>query len=623
MTSDTDEIDRAKALHQSGKLDEAEAGYQAVLTREPQHPDALHYLGLVAYQRGQFDQAADLISQSLSVDPANPKSQSNMGLSLYALRRFEEALPYFDRAIELDTDHDKAYLNKGFVLVELGQWFGAELSLRRAIELNPNVAAAHFFLGRALREQSRLSAAEASYRAAVTLQPVFPEAYANLGNVLRMQGDHEGSMAAYQEALRQNPNLNDARTKLLMGMNYVSGMTQEEIEGVCAAWNAIARADVAQDREFMNEPDPERPLRVGFVSPDFRTHSVSYFFEPLLRALDRNRVSAFCYGEIDKPDEMTACLKQLSDHWRDTSDLSDEELDEMITKDQIDVLIDLAGHTQGNRLPVFARRPAPVQATWLGYPNTTGVETIDYRLVDEITDPQNSGTEALIRMPNGFLCYQPPDDAPVPSPIRDDPKLAFGSFNNAAKLSDECIDLWSALLERAPDSTLLLKSTYLSDETTAERLRRRFAKRGVDVARLRLVGRTAAKADHLAMYAELDVCLDPIPYNGTTTTFEALWMGLPVVSLLGEYHRGRVGASILSRAGLSDMVATTAESYIETAISLANDRQRRAQLRSTMRENLVPLCDADQFARDMEQVLREMWQAWCEKQSGDGSRPSG
>jgi len=609
--TETEQIERAKRLHQSGDLAAAETIYQAILDSQPDHPEALHYLGLAQHQRGRHDEALRLIARSIESVDDNPKSQSNMGFVLYAQRRFADALPYFERAIDLDPNHDKAYLTRGFALVEIGEWFAAEVSLRRAIDLSPTVAEAQFFLGRALREQGKLSEAVSAYRQAIALKPSFAEAHANLGNLLRIQGDNTQSIAAYREALRLKPDLNDARSKLLITMNYPSGITQTEIEQESAAWGAYVDTGNSENRQFANSRDPDRQLRVGFVSPDLRTHSVSYFLEPLLREISTTAFATYCYAELERPDETTKRLQDLASRWRETINLNNEALENLIIEDGIDILIDLAGHTQGNRLAVFARRPAPVQATWLGYPNTTGLAAMDYRIVDAITDPDDSGTETLVRMPSGFLCYQPPGDAPSPRSDGSRDSIVFGSFNNTEKLSDACVELWASVLEALPASSLLLKSRHLDDETTATRLRERFERHGIGADRLRLCGQVASRSAHLEMYAGIDVCLDPTPYNGTTTTFEALWMGVPVVTLAGDHHRSRVGASILRRIGLDDLVAASPDAFVEAATLLAHDKDRRHELRQSLRDRMAPLCDARRFAEDMECVLRRMWKDSC------------
>jgi predicted O-linked N-acetylglucosamine transferase (SPINDLY family) len=368
-----------------------------------------------------------------------------------------------------------------------------------------------------------------------------------------------------------------------------------------------------------NHPDPERRLRVGYVSPDFREHSVSAFLDPVIAGHDRRWFEVFCYAEVVRPDDTTARFRGLSDGWCSTLGMTDGAVAGRIRDDGIDILVDLAGHTAGNRLRVFAERPAPVQVTWLGYPNTTGLSAMDYRLSDAVADPAGEAdalhSETLVRLANGFLCFAPPADAPE---VGETPALAtgqvtFGSFNNLAKVTPDVVEAWADILNRIPNSRLVLKSRPLADEKTRERYLEMFGAHGVDPGRVELCSWIASKSGHLGAYERLDIGLDPFPYNGTTTTCEALWMGVPVVTLGGDRHAGRVGASILARVGLAGLVAETKADYVEQAVALAGDLDRLSALRGGLRSRMEksPLCDAGGFARDIEAAYREMWRRVC------------
>src|SRR5262249_25869327 len=303
-----------------------------------------------------------------------------------------------------------------------------------------------------------------------------------------------------------------------------------------------------------------RLLRIGYVSPDFRQHSVAYFLEPLLRGHDRQQVEVFCYGDVARPDSVTTHLQELADHWLVTVGTSHQALAERIRTDRIDILVDVAGHTAGNRLLVFARKPAPVQVTWLGYPNTTGLKAIDYRLVDAVTDPAGEAdawaSESLVRLEGGFLCYGALTDAPAPTlpPCLGTGTITFGSFNNPAKVSAATFDAWAKLLSRLPQARLLLKGTPFADAATRALFLARLDERGVAAERVDLMGSVSSATQHLALYHRMDIALDPFPFNGTTTTCEALWMGVPVITLRGHRHAGRVGASLLTQIGLTDLI---------------------------------------------------------------------
>jgi protein O-GlcNAc transferase len=355
------------------------------------------------------------------------------------------------------------------------------------------------------------------------------------------------------------------------------------------------------------------------VSCDFRRHSVFYFIEPLLAQHDRRQVEVFCYSDVLTADEQTERIKRAADVWRDVAPLDDAQLAERVREDRIDVLVDLMGHARGGRLLAFARRPAPVQMTYLGYPNTTGVDAIGYRLTDEWVDPTGAAdgwhTEKLVRLAHGFLCYRPDPDAPdvSESPALRNGFVTFGSFNNLAKVSVATMRLWGRILRDVPGSRLLLKYRSLGDEPTCAIVRQRMAQADVPVDRVDMVGPEPDHRTHLASYARVDVALDPFPYNGATTTCEALWMGAGVVTLAGIVHAGRVGVSILTRAGLGELVATDENAYFGIATNLARDIDQLARMRRQMRDRVSgsPLRDEPALARDVEAAYRKMWMEWC------------
>jgi len=604
-------IERGKQHHTAGDLTQAERIYQQILQSDPHQPDALHLLGVIALQLGKNDKAADLIAKALTLKPDFAKAHNNLGLALQGQGKLDEALASFQKALALVPDFAKAHYNLGVALDEAGKLDEAGASYRNAISADPDFAEAHFLLGKVLKRRDELSEAIASYRQALSINPDLAEAHNNLGNALKHQGAMDEALACYRQALLIKPDFVDAHSNLLAGLNYETGATQTDIIEEAREWDRRHASAFAGPPNHDNDRAPDRRIRIGYVSPDMRRHSVSYFFEPLLAAHDSSVVETFCYADVATPDATTRCLEGHADHWRMTIGMDDQTMADTIRADGIDILVDLAGHTAKNRLLVFARRPSPVQVTWLGYPNTTGLTAMDYRLVDSITDPANEASETLFRLPNGFLCYQPADEAPSHSSIRAAGPLTFGSFNKANKMSTSCIKLWARILTEVPESRLLLKSGQFADTTTQELVRAKFAAYGIAAERLDLHPHTKSLESHLELYAEVDVCLDPFPYNGTTTTCEALWMGVPVVTLQGDHHRERVGASILSRVGLDDCIAADADSYVSIAAGLARDTSRRMELRNEMRERMAPLCDAGSFARDMEAAFRSMWHTWC------------
>lgn len=441
-----------------------------------------------------------------------------------------------------------------------------------------------------------------------------------LGGVRLYQGDVEEAIKCFKSAILHDPSDVKAHSNLLLAMNYTERCTQQEIYRESRHWEALHCLDYA------GAPVVERKqsgfIRLGFVSGDMKRHSVSFFLEPLFEVLDRNRFQIFCYSDVTSPDEVTERLKNKAHQWLDVSNLDDDELCRAIRSDQVDILIDLAGHTGSRiRLPVFCRKPAPIQVSWLGYPNTTGLSAINYRLTDAIADPpgvaDNMHAERLVRLPNGFLCYRPPENAPEvgPSPCNRNGYITFGSFNMLSKISPGVIALWARILRRVKSSRLLLKCHYFADHATAEQFIRSFTDFGISRDRINLRSAVPGIKEHLAIYNEVDIALDTFPYNGTTTTFEALWMGVPVVTLSGDSHAARVGASIMARLGLSEQVALTTEEYIHLAESLANDVERLVRLRSSMRRTLEysSLCDEVAFGKDMEAAFENMMLTLAEK----------
>ena len=438
------------------------------------------------------------------------------------------------------------------------------------------------------------------------------------------QGKLDDARVCYDQTLSLKPDFTEADSNRLFSLHYGSDHSAQALLAEHRRWDERHGGDGSMPRlSYDNARDPERRLRIGYVSADFRRHSVSYFLTSVLGAHDRSAVEVFCYSNSAINDDVTARLRASAGHWRSVVGVSDDDAAAMIQHDGVDILVDLSGHTAKNRLTLFARKPAPVQVNWMGYPNTTGLAAMDYRLVDPITDPQGVSdgwaSEALVRLEGGFLCYEPPGDAP---PVTAPPSLAsgaitFGSFNNPTKLSDQTVETWASVLGRVAGSRLLLKGKPFGDEGARSLLQARFAAHGIDPERLILKSLIGSVGSHLETYGQVDIALDPFPYNGTTTTCEALWMGVPVVSLIGERHAGRVGASLLARAGSEELIAGHQGRYVEIAAGLAADPARLADLRKTLRARLPAssLCDAAGFTASLEAALRQMWRRWCAGQS--------
>jgi predicted O-linked N-acetylglucosamine transferase (SPINDLY family) len=438
-------------------------------------------------------------------------------------------------------------------------------------------------------------------------------------------GNSDEAQQTFERALALEPDMLEARYGLgsgaLLNLCYRPEVSAAALFDAHRRWgDALIAQQADTSPVFANTRDPERRLRIGYVSPDFHQHSTNHYFGPLLAHHDRQAFEIFLYGEVREPDAVTKHFQELAPHWRSTVGLGDAELRRQVLADRIDILIDLAGHTGSTRLAAFAVKPAPVTATWLGYPGTTGLSTIDYRLTDAHADPpgiaEQQHTEKLLRMPHCFLCYGPPSGLPpvAPSPALSRGAITFGSFNNLAKITPTVLETWAEILRGVPGSRLLMKGKLLADPLIRRRITDVFAAGGIESDRLDLRGLIPDAIDHLSLYREVDIGLDPFPYNGTTTTSEAMWMGVPVVTLIGDHHVARVGLSLLIEVGLGHLAALDRTDYVRIATELAQAPDTLNTLRLSLRDRFraSPHGDAPGFARDFETALRGAWRRWCE-----------
>jgi len=544
-------LDSAKRLHQAGRLQDAQSLYRQILSRQPDHPDALHLLGVIQFQQAQPNAAMELICRAIALDPGRPEFHCNLGVVLADVGRASDAIAAFQHALDL--------------------------------------------------------------------RPLYPEAHHNLGNSLRDMGLMDQAIAHYRQVLAIPPGDVESHHNLVYAMHFIPGdpaaVFQEHLN-----WNRIHAQPLAgQIPRHSNDAAPDRRLKIGYVSPDFRQHSVGFFLLNLLANHDPAAVEVFCYSDAARPDAATARFQQAAHHWKPVVGVADAQLAQIIIQDQIDILVDLAGHTAGNRLLVFARKPAPIQVSYCGYPDTTGLATMDYRFTDAYADPPGTTeqfhSEQLVRLPRCFLCYAPPADGPEVGsvPAAAGGRITFGSFNSISKLSDATVAMWSAVLSAVPNSRLMIKSQGLAGAPARQQVLERFAARGIAADRLELHGRIASPAGHLELYHQIDIALDTYPYHGTTTSCEAMWMGVPVVTLAGKTHASRVGVSLLSNVGLEQLIAQTAEQYVQIAADLAKDVDALSKLRSALRSRLAasPLLDGSGLAREVEAAYRVMWKQWC------------
>jgi len=578
----------AMAAQRAGRLADAEALYRQVLAATPGNAQALNLLGAVLGRTGRGEEGLALVKRAIARDKRNPVYRASLGTLLLRLGRPDPAIAAF----------------------------------RAALKLAPDLAAAHNNLGVAYKETGRVVDAIDAYRRAVGLADDYAEAWSNLGNALTDMNAGDEAESAYGKALSLRPDDATAHSNLLLSLNYRADIDEDRLFAAHRDWAARHAGPVtAAAAPHRRDSDPERRLRIGYVSADFRVHSVSFFLTSFLSHHDRDAVEVFGYAAVANPDTTTVALRAACDHWRDIRNLDDDAAAAAIRADRIDILVDLGGHTRDNRLPLFAQRPAPVQVAWLGYPATTGMTAMDWRLTDAVADPPGAAdshySERLVRLDDGFLCYASPTEAPAvaPPPSETAGYVTFASFNNFAKTGPDVLAAWARILEAVPESRLLLKTAIFTDTRARREIGARLAEAGLPSGRVTLLARQPDRGDHLTLYGRADIALDTFPYNGTTTTCEALWMGVPVVTLAGDRHAGRVGASLLAGLGLADLVAADAEDYVAVAAALAENGARRAALRAGLRDRMAAsaLCDGPGFARRIEAAYRDIWRHWCDQ----------
>lgn len=553
-------------------------------TRRGSSPILDNALAIVLARLGQVEQAAFFAQRAAAGAPESSDILITLGNVLFMLDRNQEAGAAFERALSIRPDNQRARV---------------ALANVRRLSGRPTEAS------RLLEDAERQVGAEAADAAATRIAALM-----SLARVEEAWGEAELAAAAHPDSVE----LCGQRANLA---NYVPGLSIDDDRRAHARFGALLeRTMPRRAREFRLARDPGRALRVGFLSADLRRHSAAYFLEPLLEELGRHSIGVYCYALHARDDEVSARLRRLAQQWRGVAWLSDAEIVERIVDDRIDVLVDLMGHTERARQGVLHRRAAPVQVGYLGYPNITGVSQMDARLVDRWTDPpgaDDAGPEMLVRLDGSFLCFRAPRDAP--EPLLDDPArpFTFGSFNAAAKLNGRVLAVWAEILKAAPRSRLLLKARSFEDPALARELPSRLAALGVAPERIEIAPPAAGTREHLAMYARVDVALDTFPYNGTTTTCEALWQGVPVVTLAGDRHAARVGVSLLTSAGLPGWIADDARGYVELAVRGSASGPRTEEARRQLRAQVASsaLCDAGAMARRFSAAIRERWSVWC------------
>ena len=640
------DFDRAFSLHREGRVAEALPLYRRAAAETPARSEALYLLGLAHCQTGDLGPGTVLIRRSLDVAPAGAEPWGHLGNALAALERYSAAARAYRRALTLAPGHAEALANLASVHAIERQPAPAETGFRRALALAPLHAPAAYGLALLLREQGRLAPAAAAFSILLRGHPGHAEAHEKLATVLLAQQRFAASLAharqacalkpagaeihhtlakihaaadripdaviSYRRTLALSPGDAEAHSNLIFALDFDPRQSIEAQQAVRRAWYERHAALLPRSEPHVARV-PGRRLRIGYVSADFRHHSAAYGFGGLIFARDPSRFEAVLYSGVTSSDDLTGRFRAAADLWRDCATLPDDALAAQIVADRIDILVDLSAHTGGNRLAVFARKPAPVQVTGWGQATGTGLPTIDWFMADPVLVPgpaRRFFAEQIVDLPC-FMSYAPPAHAPEVT-VRPDGPPAFGCLNRLSKVSGDALDVWGALLRRMPTARLLMKDPALDDPSQRERILAALRRRGVAPDRVALRGRTPHR-EHLATYGEVDVALDPFPHNGGITSFEALWMGVPVVALLGRTLPGRASGAILHALGPSKWAATSTEDYIGIATALIADREELRRRRETLRETLANsvVCDPVRYCRAVEEAYREMWRAYC------------
>lgn len=645
------------ALFLAGEYAEVEMLGRDMQQRYPKSPQIRYLVGMAGMYLGHRPEALAAFERAVALDPARVNVYLNLAQVLHLLERDEEAVAVLKRAVKLKPDFLEAYQDLAHSLQQLGRSEEAMEAYRIATNLQPDDPVAYRGLGHTLQLLGRAEDAVDAYRMAATISPDDPAVHEELAKAQRSVLRYEEAIASFRRFLELRPESGGAlnllagslldmgrfseaqevyrralalepagafaiHSNMLLGLNYQPDTTAEVMLGEARAFGKKAEQGAKPDLAYPNPPDPERRLRIGLVSGDLGQHPVGFFLLNVVASIDPNLFELFAYQTVLQMGPVNERLRKHIPHWREIADpaVTHEATANTIRADAIDILIDLNGHTGDNRLPLFAWKPAPVQMTWLGYLGTTGLEAMDYILADQWALPageENHFTETPWRMPESYICFSPPEvDVGVGAlPAIGNGYITFGSFNNLNKITDQVVACWARVLLSVPGSKLYLKTKNLGGKEMRTALVARFVRHGITEDRLLLEGALDSHEAHFRAYQKVDIALDPYPYPGITTSVEALWMGVPIVTLAGDRFITHQGETIMHNLGLPDWIAADEDAYVAKAAAFAGDIQALAAVRAGLREQLLasPLCDAPRFARNFEHALRGMWRVWCEQ----------
>jgi protein O-GlcNAc transferase len=612
----------AAVLQLKGDSDRAIRHYERAIEIEPGYADAHNNLGVLLQGRGSIDEAVASFERALALKSDGADIHYNLANGLRDQGDRSAAVTHYEKALAIKPNFPEAQNNLGNVLRLRGNLESAMTHCEKAIAMRPDYAIAHDNLAVILNDLDDFDAAMSHFRKALAIEPRSATTLNNMGAAFKDQGNLEEAIDCYRRALTIDPHAAEIYSNLLLTMVYAASVSPQKLASTARDFGKNVADRLLRNRPQIRDANPERKLRVGFVSPDFRDHSVSYFFAPLVTLHDRRQFEFFAYSNCPREDRVTERLREEFDHWRDIWSLTEDKVADLIEGDAIDILVDLAGHTANNRLLVFARKPAPVQVSWLGYPASTGMAAMDYRITDTNAEPpgmtEHLNAEKLWRLPNIFSCYQPHEKSPEVidhAPTEDNGCITFGCFNNWGKLSDATLAAWATIIEGVPNSRLLLEIRGIESPEFRLAVEERLQRLGLPLDRTTLEPRK--KSNQFVLYNRIDIALDPFPCVGGTTSMDSIWMGVPLITLAGDQFLSRIGVTILKNAGLAELIANNTDQYIAIAAGLALDLPRLKGLRRGLRDRVSksPLMDQASFTRDMEAAFRGMWRQWCNEQA--------
>lgn len=646
-------MQQASIYGRAGNEIEEKKIYKKVLSIDPGHAHALNNMAFFAHRSGNLDEAIGYYKKAITTKPDFTGALNNLGILYLAQKKLDDARTCFQQALKYKPDYPDALFNLGNILREQGKYDEAMNCFLKLAALRPD-GNAHASMGFLLDKQGHYQQAIAHYQRATELAPGNLENWNNLGNIYNRANEFEDALNCFEKVLANNSNQSAALSgsaaalknmgkvddavkyykralqadsyeishysNILLAMLYSASFSPEEVAQTAFDFGRQIADPLLRNRPFIRNKDPERKLTIGYLSSDFYNHSAHHFFEFLPELHDRNKFEIYAYSNVAREDAVTERLKKNFDHWRTIALMDDESAADIIEKDEIDILIDMSGHAGNNRLLVFARKPAPIQASWLGYPATTGMKVMDYRITDIYAEPpgmtEDLNTENLCRLPEIFCCYQPHANSPAVinhPPFEENGYVTFGCFNNFSKVTDEVLKTWSKILAQVPKSKLLLEIAGIEGAEFKADVEHRISQAGISLDRVILEQRK--KENQFVLYNKIDIALDPFPCNGGTTSMDALWMGVPLIALAGRHFVSRMGVTILTNVGLKELVAGDKSEYVKLAVDLASDQSRLKNIRQNLREKVAasPMMNREAFTRHLEDAYRHMWRDWCTK----------